>query len=187
MTKRIYNQPEVNIAQIAALSIICASGGGSSTPDPGEPLSTFTPGATTNRQLQARRIYQRSVVNGSTLQLIATCIQGKGIHPSVLACFFFVLRRLVDDIENFFSVRATASKFVVFHKPGSFWVFLGLSCAFFDLLNRFPSSFIFLLLPFIFILSFSSFFLSLLFCLPPAVHLPVCMLFVYYISYVISM
>ena len=51
MTKRIYNQPEVNIAQIAALSIICASGGGSSTPDPGEPLSTFTPGATTNRQL----------------------------------------------------------------------------------------------------------------------------------------
>ena len=104
MTKRIYNQPEVNIAQIAALSIICASGGGSSTPDPGVPLSTFTPGATTDIQLQARRIYQRSVVNGSTLQLIATCIQGKGIHPSVLACFFFVLRRLVDDIENFFSV-----------------------------------------------------------------------------------
>ena len=91
MTKRIYNQPEVNIAQIAALSIICASGGGSSTPDPGVPLSTFTPGATTDIQLQARRIYQRSVVNGSTLQLIATCIQGKGIHPSVLACFFFVL------------------------------------------------------------------------------------------------
>ena len=104
MTKRIYNQPEVNIAQIAALSIICASGGGSSTPDPGVPLSTFTPGATTDIQLQARRIYQRSVVNGSTLQLIATCIQGKGIHPSVLACFFFVLRRLVDDIENLFSV-----------------------------------------------------------------------------------
>jgi len=49
MTKRIYNQPEVNIAQIAALSIICASGG--STPDPGVPLSTFTPGATTGEQL----------------------------------------------------------------------------------------------------------------------------------------
>ena len=51
MTKRIYNQPEVNIAQIAALSIICASGGGSSTPAPGVPLSTFNPGATTDTQL----------------------------------------------------------------------------------------------------------------------------------------
>lgn len=50
MTKRIYNQPEVYIAQIAALSIICASGGGSSTP-PGVPLSTFTPSATTDEQL----------------------------------------------------------------------------------------------------------------------------------------
>ena len=50
MTKRIYNQPEVYIAQIATLSIICASGGGS-TPDPGVPLSTFTPGATTGEQL----------------------------------------------------------------------------------------------------------------------------------------
>ncbi|MBQ1859322.1 MAG: hypothetical protein II605_04255 [Paludibacteraceae bacterium] len=51
MTKRIYNQPEVYIAQIAALSIICASGGGSSTPAPGVPLSTFNPGATTDEQL----------------------------------------------------------------------------------------------------------------------------------------
>ena len=50
MTKKFYNQPEVNIAQIAALSIICASGGGS-TPDPGVPLSTFNPGATTDFQL----------------------------------------------------------------------------------------------------------------------------------------
>ena len=49
MTKRIYNQPEVNIAQIAALSIICASGGGN-TPNPGVPLSTFT-NATTDIQL----------------------------------------------------------------------------------------------------------------------------------------
>lgn len=51
MTKRIYNQPEVYIAQIATLSIICASGGGSSTPDPGAPLSTFTSGAKTDIQL----------------------------------------------------------------------------------------------------------------------------------------
>ena len=51
MTKRIYNQPEVYIAQIAALSIICASGGGSSTPDPGVSFSPVNPGATTDIQL----------------------------------------------------------------------------------------------------------------------------------------
>lgn len=30
MTKKIYNQPEVNIAQIGTMSIICASGAASS-------------------------------------------------------------------------------------------------------------------------------------------------------------
>ena len=90
MTKNMYIQPSVNITEMEMIQALCVSGGGN-TPDPGVPLSTFSPGATTDIQLQARRIYQRSVVNGSTLQLIATCIQGKGIHPSVLACFFFVL------------------------------------------------------------------------------------------------
>ena len=31
MTKRIYNQPNVQIAQVATLSIICASGAASSS------------------------------------------------------------------------------------------------------------------------------------------------------------
>lgn len=44
MTKKIYNQPEVNIAQISTMSIICASGGGSS-------FAPLNPDAITDEQL----------------------------------------------------------------------------------------------------------------------------------------
>lgn len=44
MTKKIYNQPEVNIAQIGTMSIICASGGGSS-------FAPLNPDAITDEQL----------------------------------------------------------------------------------------------------------------------------------------
>ncbi len=43
--KRIYNQPEVQVAHIAIMSIICASGGG------GTPISTLDPDKTTPIQL----------------------------------------------------------------------------------------------------------------------------------------
>ena len=51
MTKIMYIQPSVKVTEMIMVQTLCASGGGSSTPDTGIPLSTFTTGATTDEQL----------------------------------------------------------------------------------------------------------------------------------------
>ena len=51
MTKNMYIQPSVKVTEMEMIQTLCASGGGGSTPDPGVPLSTFNPGATTDIQL----------------------------------------------------------------------------------------------------------------------------------------
>ena len=51
MTKNMYIQPSVKVTEMVMIQTLCASGGGGSTPEPGIPLSTFTPNATTDIQL----------------------------------------------------------------------------------------------------------------------------------------
>ena len=48
--KRIYNQPEVQVAHIASSSIICASGGGGGSSS-GSSITGPDPNATTDLQL----------------------------------------------------------------------------------------------------------------------------------------
>ena len=50
MTKTMYIQPSVKVTEMIMVQTLCASVGGSTT-GAGVPLSTFTPGATTDEQL----------------------------------------------------------------------------------------------------------------------------------------